>query len=149
MRYTILISIFFLLLFAGCSKDKYGTTPTLKIKDINTTVLQPGSFIHFTLTFTDAQGDLSDSLYVEKYVPYCPASSFSDWYPLPAFPLSKNLKGDLTVNFQNNLVDPSYQNIAPQCQQNDTAIFRFAIKDKAQHISDTISTPPIVIIYNP
>ena len=36
--------------------------------------------------------------------------------------------------------------IAPQCQRNDTAVFRFVIKDKANHVSDTVSSPPIIII---
>ena len=36
----------------------------------------------------------------------------------------------------------------PQCPpQNDTAVFRFALKDDADHVSDTVSSPTI-IIYN-
>ena len=146
MRCTNLFSIFLFLLFTGCNKDKYETTPSLKFKDVNTTYLVPGSTLQFTLSFTDKEGDLTDSVYVEKYVPYCSASSFSGWHALPTFPLSKNQQGDLTVNFEYN-GSGTYQNIAPQCQENDTAVFRFALKDKAQHISDTVSSPPVIIIY--
>ena len=147
MRYTILFSIFFVVVLAGCSKDKFGTTPTLEFKSVNTTELHSGSLLVFTLTFTDAEGDVSDSIYAEKIVPYCPNSSFRQSYPVPAFPTSKNEKGDLTVTFSYNSSDPSYYNISPQCQMNDTAVFRFAITDKAKHTSDTITTPPIVLIY--
>ena len=147
MRYTILFSIILFAFLTGCNKDKYGTTPTLKFKSVNTTELRSGQQLVFTLTFTDAEGDISDSLYVQKYVSYCPGSTADDWYPVPSFPTSNNAKGDLTVNFFYNGNDPAYQNVAPQCQMNDTAIFRFAIKDKSQHISDTISSPPIVIVY--
>lgn len=146
MRYTILFSIFLVTLLAGCSKDKYGTTPTLKFKSVNTTELHSGSLLVFTLSFTDAEGDLSGSIYAEKIVPYCASSSFGQSFSVPPFPSSKNEHGDLTVTFAYNS-DPSYFNISPQCQKNDTAVFRFAITDKANHTSDTITTPPIVLIY--
>lgn len=146
MRYTLLFSIFLFVMLAGCKKDKYNSTPSLKFKDVNTKELHSGQFLTFTLTFTDAEGDLTDSVYVEELVPNCSNSSFNDWYPLPSFPTSKNQKGDITVNFEYN-VGAGYQNISPKCQMNDTAVFRFALKDKAQHISDTVSSPPIIIIY--
>ena len=147
MRYTILFSIFLAAILVGCSKDKFGTTPTLKFKSVNTTELRSGGLLVFTLTFTDAEGDISDSIYAEKIVPYCPESSVSQSYSVPEFPTSKNERGDLTVTFGYNSSDPSYSNISPQCKMNDTAVFRFAITDKAKHTSDTITTPPIVLIY--
>lgn len=147
MRYTILFSIFLVILLGGCGKDKFGTTPTLKIKSVNTTELRSGGLLVFTLSFTDAEGDISNTLYAQKIVPYCANSSFSQNYPVPQFPSSKNESGDLTVTFAYNSSDPSYFNISPQCQKNDTAVFRFAITDKANHTSDTISSAPIVLIY--
>jgi hypothetical protein len=146
MRYTILFSIFLIVALTGCNKDKYNTTPSLEFKDVNTRELQIHNDLVFTLKFTDAEGDLTDSIYVEEYVPYCPGSSVGAWYALPSFPTSKNQKGEITVNFSYNSNNP-YTPIAPQCQMNDTAVFRFALKDKAQHISDTISSPQIVIVY--
>jgi hypothetical protein len=147
MRYTILFSIFLISILAGCSKDKFGTTPTLKFKDVNTREIRSGNLLVFTLTFTDAEGDISDSLYVETIVPNCKASEFSQSFPVPVSPTTKNDKGDLTVIFRYNGSDPSYSNISPQCQMNDTTVFRFALTDKASHTSDTISSPPIVFIY--
>lgn len=134
------------MVLAGCKKDKYKSTPSLEFKDVNTRELHSGQFLQFTLSFTDAEGDLTDSVYVQEIVSNCPAGGFTAWYPTPSFPASKNQKGDITVNFEYN-VGAGYQNIPPKCQENDTAVFRFALKDKAQHISDTVSSPPIIIIY--
>jgi hypothetical protein len=147
MRYTILFSIFLFATLTGCKKDKFGSKPSLKFKSVNSTVLPPHQLIRFTLSFTDAEGDLSDSMFVEKTEPTCVNSNNSGTYIIPGFPVSKNEKGDLIVSFANNYNDPAYVNMAPQCSRNDTAVFRFAIKDKANHVSDTVSSPPIIIIY--
>ncbi len=140
MRYTVLFSILLFAIVMGCSKDKFKSTPSLKFKSVNTRVLQNGQAIQFTLSFTDAEGDLNDSLYIEKMEPTCAGSNFTDRYVIPEFPTSKNEKGDLIVTFD-------YSYISPKCERNDTAVFRFAIKDKANHLSDTVSSPPIILVY--
>jgi len=146
MRYTILFSIFLFTLLTGCTKDKFGSKPTLTFKSVSTRVLPPGQLIQFTLSFTDKEGDLAGSVYVEKNEPTCAASSFSETDSIPTFPASKNEKGEITVTYGNN-GPTTFSNISPQCQRNDTAVFRFAIKDKANNVSDTVSSPPIIIIY--
>jgi len=145
MRYTILFSIFLFAILPGCNKEKFGTTPTLTFKSVNTTELHTGQLLQFTLSFTDAEGDLTDSIITQKIVPYCTGSTFSQFYALPGFPTTKNQAGDIIVTFGYN-ADP-YTNISPKCQKNDTAIFKFALKDKAQHISDTVSSPTIILYY--
>ncbi|MEO8820809.1 MAG: hypothetical protein ABI267_02735 [Ginsengibacter sp.] len=140
MRYAVLFSIILFVIFSSCKKDKFDSKPSLTFKSVNTKVLTNGQQIQFTLSFTDGEGDLAGSMYIEKYEPTCVGSSFAETDSIPAFPTSKNEKGDFLVTYP-------YVNIAPQCQRNDTAIFRFAIKDKANHVSDTVSSPPIVIIY--
>jgi hypothetical protein len=147
MRYTLLFSIFLFAILSGCKKDKFSSKPSLKFKSVSTTVLPPGQLIQFTLSFTDAEGDLNDSMFIQKVEPTCEASNNSDTYLIPDFPVSSNEKGDLIVTFGNNPNDISYFNMAAQCQRNDTAVFRFAIKDKANHVSDTVSSHPIIIIY--
>ena len=139
MRYTILFSILLFTILTGCTKDKFKSTPSLKFKSVSSKIIPPNSGIQFTLEFTDAEGDLNDSIYIEKIEPTCENSNFTDYYDIPSFPVSKNEKGNILVNFR-------YFDIAPQCQRNDTAVFRFAIKDKAGHVSDTASSPPIIII---
>jgi hypothetical protein len=146
MRYTILFSIFLLLLFAGCKKNKFSTTPSLKFESVNTTQLHNQQLIRFDLSFTDAEGDLTDSVFVQEVVPNCAASNIEGLFPLPVFPTTKDQKGGVTITFGYNL--SGYTSVSPQCPpQNDTAVFRFALKDKAQHVSDTVSSP-VIIIYN-
>ena len=142
MRYTILFSIILFLLCTGCKKDKFQTTPSLKFVKTNTTQLQNQQLIEFTLSFTDAEGDLTDSIFVQEVVPGCPGSNLQGLFPLPLFPTSKNQKGDIIVTF-------GYNDISPKCfPANDTAVFKFILKDKAQNISDTAVSEPIVIINN-
>lgn len=148
MRYTTLFSIILFIVLSGCGKDKFGTTPTLKFKKVNTTELHSGQMLTFTLSYTDAEGDITDSMFIEKIVPNCAASNFQDGHPVPDFPTTKNQSGELTVTYGYNSADPSYTPVgSPQCQRNDTAVFRFALRDKANHTSDTVSSPPIVIVY--
>jgi hypothetical protein len=139
MRNTVLFSILLISILTGCGKDKFKSTPSLKFKSVSSKIIPPGYDIQFTLSFTDAEGDLNDSIYIEKFEPTCEASGFQDYYDIPSFPTTKNEKGDILVNFRN--ID-----IAPKCDRNDTAIFRFVIKDKAGHVSDTASSPNIIII---
>ncbi|MEO6637299.1 MAG: hypothetical protein ABIN25_03415 [Ginsengibacter sp.] len=147
MRYPILISIFLFTLFSACKKDEFATAPSLKFKSVNTTTLRTGQQIQFTLSFTDAEGDLSNKMYVEEIAPGCALSSFTDSYPIPGFPSTKNQKGDITVTFGFNSTNIGLANISPKCQKNDTAVFRFALTDLASNTSDTVSSPPIILVY--
>lgn len=141
MRYKILISIFTLFLFS-CKKDKYTTVPQLKYKSVNTKTLHRGETLAMTLTFTDAEGDLTDSITVQKIVKACPDrsnSSFTQLYKIPTFPTSKNQTGNIVVTY-------SYNDVNPTCNRNDTAIFKFVLRDQAKNKSDTAVSDPIVIV---
>ena len=146
MRYTVLFSILLLAILSGCKKDKYKTTPSLTFKSVSSTQVPKGSVVQFTLTFTDAEGDVSGSVFIQKDEPTCTLSSFTETDSIPSFPSTKNQKGDIVLTFGNNS-GTAIEDISPQCQRNDTAIFRFAIKDEANRVSDTVSSPPIIIYY--
>jgi hypothetical protein len=141
MRYTIIFSIF-ILLISGCKKDKYTTVPQLKYKSVNTKELHRGETLQFTLFFTDAEGDLTDKLIIQKVVKGCTRSNFTDSSNnVPQFPSGKNQAGEIIVTF-------SYNDVTPQCSpKNDTAIFKFVLRDKALNKSDTAVSDQI-IIYN-
>ncbi len=147
MRHTLLFSIFLLVLGTSCNKDKFSSTPSLKYKSENIRTVQSGEAVKFTLSFTDAEGDLTDSLFVAKEVANCPFSNFTESIALPGFPTTKNQKGDVVVTLFYNVGGINTLG-SPIClNQNDTAIFKFVLKDKAQHSSDTASSPPIIIIH--
>src|SRR5687767_2774824 len=117
MRYPILFSIFTVFLLS-CNKDKYTTVPQLKYESVNTKVLRQGEVITFTLTFTDAEGDLlsgDSALYVKKVDAKCAASNFDQYYKLPSdLPTSKDQSGELKVTYGYNA--SGYPPIVtPQC----------------------------------
>lgn len=142
MRYALLFSTL-LLIILSCKKTKFSSTPSLKFESVNTTQLPPQGVLKFTLSFTDAEGDFSDSgsIYIQKIVLNCNLSNNDEVNALPVFPTAKDQKGTINVTL-------NYNDISPKCTpQNDTATFRFVLKDDANHVSDTASSPTI-IIYN-
>jgi hypothetical protein len=144
MRNTIVIALI-AFIFIGCKKDRFTTKPQLKFESVNTQVLDRGQILSFKLSYTDLEGDLQDSIYVEKVEPTCPQSGFSSKYILPNFPTTRNAEGEIQVSFGYNV--NNYPLIkAPQCGRNDTCYFRFVLKDKAQNLSDTVKSDVFVII---
>ena len=138
------------MLLLSCNKSKFNTIPSLKIKSVNTSVLRQGQVLTFTLAFTDAEGDLSDSFFVQEKVLNCAAGGFAkDLRALPTFPTTKNQEGEIIVSYGYRVNSTYYPvNLRdPQCSKNDTAIFKFVLRDKAQHKSDTAVSDKIVIVY--
>ena len=144
MRNTIIIAIVSLVFF-GCKKETYSTTPTLTYKSVNTTQLQPGQVIKFNLNFTDSEGDVIDTLYVQKVSYNCAASNFFDRSPIPSFPTTKNLSGEILVSYANGIDVPGYITVASRCNYNDTCYFRFMLKDESGNKSDTVDSETIII----
>lgn len=144
MRNTILIALV-CLVFLGCNKDTFSSTPQLRYKSVNTNRLSRDQIIKFYLSFTDAEGDVTDTMYVQKVSLNCAASNFSERVPIPTFPTSKNLKGDIFVSYSNGINNTGYTTVASRCNFNDTCYFRFMMKDKANHKSDTVKSETVVI----
>lgn len=147
MRYTFLFSILLLFLMTGCTKAKFSTTPSLEFVSVNTKNLHREQILEFTLSFTDAEGDISNVISVTKSVANCPDSEFDQDFAVPDFPATKDQKGEIIVKlgYGGNFTGSQIKD--PQCSQNDTAIFKFALKDLAGHVSDTVTSPPIIIIF--
>ena len=145
MRNTILIALVSLI-FLSCNKDTFSSTPKLTYKSVNTKILGHNQIIKFNLSFTDLEGDVIDTIYVQKISLNCPSSGFTSRYPVPNFPTSAKLTGDILVSYANGLNNPPYTNIAFGCTVNDSCYFKFMMKDKANHKSDTVRSETIVII---
>jgi hypothetical protein len=142
-----------MLLSLACSKDKFGTTPTLKVKSINGNLIPPGqnSGLVVELEFTDKEGDVNDTLYVKKVrinQKQVPTIRDSFQLKVPDFP--QNSSGEIKVylDYNNYLISainpPTSGN--PPVAEPDTLMILFALKDKANHISDTVQTGPIIVI---
>src|SRR3954463_8583255 len=139
MSTKILLTIFALGVLLGCSKDKYTSKPQLTYKKENTKVLNRNQSITFTLEVTDAEGDIQDTIWVQEVVKNCSASGGTFTYLMPAFPATKNLSGEIQVcySYGINLDCPAIKE--PQCRnRNDSAVYRFWLKDKAKNVSDTV-----------
>src|SRR6266700_3167871 len=128
------------MVFATCGKSKFSSTPILTFKKVSTTLVPSNGSVLFTFEFTDAEGDISDSIGIKKISSSCAQAGYIDTakYQFPSIPQSDDTKGTLTINL-------TYPNLKPtRCFGGDTieqATFRFWIKDKAGHISDTADAP--------
>jgi len=146
MRNSLLIAVISLMII-GCSKNKFESTPHLKYKSVSTKELSPGESIQIKLSFTDAEGDLQDSIYVERYAVSCNTIAFKTYYTLPVFPSVKNSEGDIIISYTNGSGGPFLPMPGSVCNGNDeSCYFRFVLQDEAKHKSDTVSTELITIL---
>ena len=147
MRTKILYTLLVLFFFAACTKDKFTTKPQLKFVKFNKDIIRPGELLQITLQVTDKEGDIQDSIFVEKVEPKCPGSNFKTKYKMPTFTNIKDLNGEIQIcyGYGINLGCPIMP--GPFCpNRNDTAVFRFYIRDVAGNISDTLTTPSVIIV---
>lgn len=146
MKTKILVSLIAAGLLAACSKDKYNTKPLLVFKSVSTNVVPNGGSLRFEFELFDKEGDISDTFYIKKIrINKLTKPTIRDNVKL-AFPKVPNTsKGivELNLTYQNYLISA----INPgNPAQNDTLIFKFAIRDKEKNVSDTVTSDPIVII---
>jgi hypothetical protein len=139
MKVNLVLILAIALLAASCDKEKYQTRPQLKFKEVNNTELLPGQVLSMLIEFTDAEGDIQDTMWIQKVTSNCATSNFTDVQKIPEFEPTKNLKGEFNVAY-------SYIQVNPKCAgKNDTCFFRFWARDKAKNVSDTVVSPVIVI----
>ncbi|MES2005774.1 MAG: hypothetical protein V4450_14745 [Bacteroidota bacterium] len=149
MKTKLLILLAIPVLFYACKKDAYTTKPQLSVKSISSTTLSQGNLLLFQIEFTDKEGDIQDTLWVQKVSRACPTSSgaqFLSPYKVPNFTPTSNLKGILEIGYGYNANVQGYQTITGCNNRNDTGYFRFWLKDKAQNVSDTLVTQNIVFL---
>jgi hypothetical protein len=134
---------------AACKKDQYTTKPQLTFKSVNGTDYRNGELITFKLELTDKEGDVQDSLWIQK-ISTCPDGNYEKPFKLPDFPVQSSLKADVDITY---IYGPNgaYAGISNDCAQgsspvNDTCYFKFWVRDKAKNTSDTIQSPKIVLI---
>ncbi len=149
MKTKLLILLALPLLFYACKKDTYQTKPQLSIKSINSKTLKQGDLLLFQLSFTDAEGDIQDTLWVQKISRTCPGTAGAQFISknrVPDFTPTSNLKGILEIGYVYNANVQGYSSITGCGTKNDTAYFKFWLKDKGKNVSDTISSENIVLL---
>ena len=101
----ILILLAIPFIFYACNKDTYTTKPQISIKSISSTLLKQGDILLFTIGFTDAEGDIQDTLWVQKIsrtCPQTPGAQFISRNRVPNFTPTPQLKGTLEIGYANN-----------------------------------------------
>ncbi len=154
-------ALIFLVILIACNKDVYSSKPTLKFISVNGDQFKAGDIVEFKLQVTDKEGDLGssysgqdliwDTVWFQRISKVCPdqISDKPSTYAMPVFTDRSNLKGDLSFTFVFDEIDPSlrYPTLAGRCTlRDDSSYFRFWIKDRANHVSDTITSPVITFL---
>lgn len=143
-----------LVTFAACSKDKFETKPTLKVKNQSRVVPADNEAIFsVTLEYTDKEGDLSgirdSSVYYQPVLLNVRQVLGGSNYPVgyasfPEFPEKRS--GEIEIRMERVFYYRPIQSNQGGNDSNDTLVFRIAIKDRAGNVSDTITTEPIILL---
>ncbi len=141
MRNYLFISIVLFIFLAGCGKNKVGDKPMLKLDRVNTHDVPRNSYLRFSFTFTS--GVVADSIFVDKIVPDCSDTEFSSWFKVPSYPTVD--EGSMELTFVNGFSDTYVDLRSPLCGAEDSATFKFVLKDINGKVSDTVTSPVIVI----
>jgi hypothetical protein len=149
MKLSYLIAAIVLcVLMAACSKDKFTTKPKLELKSINGEAFPSGAPLSFKFNVTDREGDIQDTMWVQKISYSCPDVNVG-WpgaYKIPDFTGNKNLKVELDVNYCYNCSVSPYPVISGCQQRTDSCYFKFWMKDKAGNVSDTVTTGTLKLL---
>lgn len=141
-------------LLAGCGKEKYQTTPQIKIKSVKVANItdgfgNTGKVVEFDLTVTDKEGDVQDTIIIDKIdaaTPACPGNTLlGDTYKVPDFPGSPNQQVTVKIKYANiNIAGYGLLGGSACSPQTDVSRFRFIISDKAKN-RDTIISDPVAL----
>lgn len=153
MKIKLLVVILFMAGYISCSKDAYNTTPTLKFESVNADIFPQGSVVKFQLQCTDKEGDVVDTIWVQRVskVQACGYLSVTDSFAIPDFDPPKNVKADFDFTYNYPASGLPGANLSA-CTNGlsesttDTSYFRFWMRDQAKHTSDTVQTPDLVFL---
>ncbi|MHB1921953.1 MAG: hypothetical protein ACYCOO_06925 [Chitinophagaceae bacterium] len=139
MKPSLLI-IALLLILSSCKKNTdFTNIPQITFKSVNTTVIHFRDPLIIDFGFRDGPGNIQDTVFFKKST-----FNFYQAYPIPNFPVQKNVQGTitLTLDYFKDIGQPQNPNIP------DTAFYSIYIRDLSGHNSDTIQTPQIIIYSN-
>ncbi len=140
-----------ILIIVGCSKDgEFDTRPALELKDVSATEIPLNGLYRMTFELRDKEGDISDTIYVQKVSYTCTGgvANFIAPYEMPEITEVKDFKADVEVRFSSNQTVDGYLYSGPATGcgvRDDSCYFRFWLKDKAGNVSDTVKSPDIVL----
>jgi hypothetical protein len=149
----LILGCFVLIVLIACNKDKYQTAPQISLKSITNSVVPIDGGTNITLSYTDKEGDISDTLFmIKKRLNQTVVKTDRDTisYKIPDFPNYDKGEIGMALTYQNDLVSaetpPPIQGSNPSVPQPDTLVLKIWIHDKAGHSSDTVTTGQIIVI---
>lgn len=145
---VLILTAITLIATLSCNKDTYNTRPKLTFKSVNGNVFSNMQAIIFNIEFTDKEGDIQDSIWVQKITRIAGCNNFSDRMKIPSFIPTSNLKGIIEIGYSIGINPSSPYPILSQCSigKNDTCYFKFWARDTQKNVSDTVVSPDIVIL---
>jgi hypothetical protein len=144
MKFSFLLPLAFLTIFASCNKGKFTTRPQITIKSYSKKSIGNGQNLTINLQFTDKEGDIGNGefVYIPKRLnkrPLLPTIPDYDSVRLvvPTFP--DETQGEYILSLP-------WINLHKSDQENDTIFMRFVVVDRAFNKSDTVNSDQLVIL---
>jgi|GEM_PF-187240 len=146
-KITYLIIV--LIGFIACKKDNVETKPTLKLESMSSEFVPRNQNLSLTFTFTDKEGDISDSIFMirTRLNRRGPLTRAAIPYKVPEFPSKSKgeivLELDYRLDITTGIPALSVQGNNTQ-REPDTLQLKFVLRDKAKNLSDTAVANVIV-----
>lgn len=146
----VLLCLIIAGIFMACNKDKFTTTPQIKIKSVSPETVGQGNVIEVRGKFTDEEGDLDSVFVVYKWYDGATAAIVFDTikYSVDILGLPKNTReGDLLLTFAYGIQIDGVTQLTPTPSIRDTsATFGIVLKDKGANRSDYAESPKLRLI---
>jgi len=140
------------LVLLACNKDKVETKPHLKFKSFGKNPIADAAdqYLKINLEFTDQEGDLDSLFIIRQRLNKKGPSYFEDFLNfVPEFGNQNMGEIQLTLEVARevifNLDAIDIPGTVPPRKETDTLLFKFYVKDKEGHTSDTASTKPLYV----
>ncbi|MBN8675351.1 MAG: hypothetical protein J0L56_14565 [Chitinophagales bacterium] len=151
MKAKIVLLILILAgIFMACNKDKFTTTPQIKIKTVSPKTAGQGDVIEIRGQFTDEEGDLDSVFIVYKWYDGATATIIFDTIKnsIAGLGLPKNTReGDLLITFAYGIQIDGISQLTPTPSIRDTsATFGIVLKDKEANRSDYAESEKLRLI---
>ena len=152
MKLSLAIFILSSLVVISCNKDKFQTRPTITLKSINNEVVPQNGSLVVELEVTDKEGDVQDSVIViKKRLNKRVVTTVRDTlrFKYPVFPETPKTQVLVTLDYQSILSalnPPTIPGSMPPQRELDTLQVKFAVKDNAGNVSDTLTIPTIYVV---
>jgi hypothetical protein len=148
MKRLSILTVALVIITIACNKDKFTTTPQLKLKSISPSSLNSGDVLRVEGSYTDQEGDLDSVFYVYKWYNGNTEILALDTQRLTFESLKvppKTKEADILLTFEyqtNNLGLPILSGVS----RDTTATFGLILKDKAGNRSEYKQSEKIRII---